>query len=332
MANPNFERFFERLYTTTTELLTQQVDLFNAASGGAIVLRSQPIVSDYSQASFFGKVNGLVLSRNAYGNAVLPEVELTHLSDIMVKIGRTTPVMKMNANDMAWIGQNTELAAATYALQLAPDMLADMLNTGIGACASAIKTASTAPAPLVLDKTGILNNQALTNVDLVDASAFFGDQAARLQTWIMHSQVLHKLYSANIVNFNQLFTYGTVRIVADIFGRNFVMTDSPNLIVTAAPNTYRTLGLAGEAIVCAQNNDYTDAVVQTLGTENIKRSMQAEWSFNLGLKGYKWDIANGGASPSASALVLGTNWDKVATNNKDTAGVMIETKLLNSPT
>jgi hypothetical protein len=84
------------------------------------------------------------------------------------------------------------------------------------------------------------------------------------------------------------------------------------------------LGLAADAIRVDQNNDY-DANEQAInGDENIKRTFQAEWSFNLGIKGFAWDKTNGSKSPNDAALATATNWDKYSTSNKDIAGVMVK--------
>jgi hypothetical protein len=50
--------------------------------------------------------------------------------------------------------------------------------------------------------------------------------------------------------------------------------------------------------------------------------MQVDYSFGLGLKGYSWDQTNGGKSPTDAELATGTNWDKVVTSDKHTAGVL----------
>ena len=43
----------------------------------------------------------------------------------------------------------------------------------------------------------------------------------------------------------------------------------------------------------------------------------------LALKGFAWDTANGGKSPTDAEIATGSNWDKVATSWKHTAGVMV---------
>jgi hypothetical protein len=60
------------------------------------------------------------------------------------------------------------------------------------------------------------------------------------------------------------------------------------------------------------------------GDENIQRSIQSEWTYNLGIKGAAWDKTNGGKSPNDAALATAANWDRYATDFKDTAGVLIK--------
>ena len=70
-------------------------------------------------------------------------------------------------------------------------------------------------------------------------------------------------------------------------------------------------------------SDMVTNIETTNGQTRIETTFQADYSFGLAVKGYSWDETNGGASPSDAALGTGTNWDKVATSDKHTAGVMI---------
>ena len=58
------------------------------------------------------------------------------------------------------------------------------------------------------------------------------------------------------------------------------------------------------------------------GGEQITRRFQAEYAYNLEMKGFTWDIANGAANPTDSALGTSSNWDQTAASIKDTAAVM----------
>ena len=111
----------------------------------------------------------------------------------------------------------------------------------------------------------------------------------------------------------------------DASGRPFVVTDSPSLLLaTPDPDEYLTMGLVRGAVNVEMNGDFTDNVQVINGDENLLRTYQAEWSYNLGIKGFEWDQANGGKSPTNAAIGATANWDKTATDIKDTAGVILK--------
>lgn len=321
MALSDLAVFSEYAYTAATEVLMQQIELFNAASRNTIVLTTKANQGDYKDEAFWKKVNGLVRRRNAYGSGAVTPVTLEHLLDTSVKVAAGTPPVQMPPSQFRWIQRNPEEAGAVVGQQLAVDMLADMLNTGIIACRTALSQVSN----VVYDGTGdtitTMNPKQLNN-----GSRLFGDQSQAVVAWIMHSTPIHDFYSNAIDNQNRLFEYGTVNVVSDPMGRVFVVSDSPGLVTTGTPDTYHTMGLVGGAIVVEQNDDFDDNMDTTNGDENIQRSYQAEWSYNTGVKGFAWDKTNGGKSPTDAALATATNWDRYATDDKSLAGVVVNTR------
>lgn len=322
MALSDLAVYSEYAYSSFSEVLQQQVNLFNQASGGTIQLSAAAHQGDFSDVAFFAKIaGGTVRRRNAYGTGTVSEKTLAHLVDTMVKVAAGTPPIRIDPGQFRWIQQNPQVAGVALGQQLAVDTLADMLNTGLGATVAALSgvaavvtdvTAATAPA----DKMSFINQAS--------ASAKFGDASNRVQAWVMHSKPMHDLYANALTNAERLFVYGTVNVLRDPFGRLLIMSDSPNLVVTGSPNVYNTLGLVPGAIMLDQNNDF-DANEETKnGGENIIRTYQAEWSYELGIMGFAWDKANGGKSPNDAAILTGTNWDRYATSEKDLAGVLLK--------
>lgn len=324
MALSDLAVYSEYAYSAFSETLRQQVDLFNAATGGAVMLQSAAHQGDFSDVAFFAKVTGgLVRRRNAYGSGTVAEKVLKHLVDTSVKVAAGTPPVRLDPGQFRWIQQNPEVAGAAMGQQLAVDTMADMLNVGLGSVYSALSQVS----DVVYDATA--NTDAADKLptwnNLNNGQAKFGDQSSQIAAWIMHSTPMHKLYGSNLTNGERLFTYGTVNVVRDPFGKLLVMTDSPNLFAAGTPNVYHILGLVPGAVMIGQNNDF-DANEETKnGDENIIRTYQAEWSYNIGVKGFAWDKANGGKSPTDAALFTSTNWDKYATSHKDLAGVVVKT-------
>jgi hypothetical protein len=92
---------------------------------------------------------------------------------------------------------------------------------------------------------------------------------------------------------------------------------------TGTPNKEIILGLVGGAALVHDNRDIISNVQTVNGKERIETTIQTDYTFGLGLKGYTWDTTNGGKSPSNAALATGTNWDKTAASIKDTAGVAL---------
>ncbi|NON33459.1 major capsid protein, partial [Klebsiella pneumoniae] len=88
------------------------------------------------------------------------------------------------------------------------------------------------------------------------------------------------------------------------------------------PNKQKVLSLADGAAVVMDGSDLITNIETSNGKERIETTMQADYTFGLGLKGYTWDTANGGKSPTNAELSTGTNWDLVANSIKASAGVL----------
>lgn len=307
--------FNKQTYTVMTETAAQDIEKFNAASGGAVVLSAKPFEGDFDIRSQFKAIGGLVRRRNAYGSGTVASVRLQEMLNVAVKVAAGTAPVEFERQQYEWTLREPELAAVTIGEQLAKARLADMLNAGLTAAATAIGSNT----ETVLDEStaaptfGILNNGA----------AKMGDRSGSLKAWVLHSTVMHNLFANALANTERLFAYDGVNVVRDPFGRVFVVTDSPALVNSGV---YNTLGLVENAVVVNDNNDFNAVMENRTGEENVRTIYQAEWSFGVGVKGYAWDMAAGGKSPTDTAIATPTNWKKTATSSKDTAGVLVKTK------
>lgn len=319
MALSDLAVFSEYVYLAQTEVLRQQVELFNAASRGTIALGTKAHVGDYSDAASWAKVSGLVRRRNPYGSGVVTHKTLEMLVDTMVKVAAGTPPIDMPPSQFRWIQKNPEEGGTIVGQQLAKDTLADMLNTSVAAAAAALS----GEAEVVVSDAANFFSFPTFNT----AQALFGDAYTDIRAWVMHSKPLFNLFGNAIANAEALFSFDTVNVRQDGFGRVFIITDSPGLVnLTPTPDQYHTLGLTTGAIQIDQNSDFDDHMDTSNGDENIQRNYQAEWSYELGVKGFSWDKSNGGAAPNDAALVVSSNWDRIATSHKDLAGVLVVTK------
>jgi hypothetical protein len=320
MALSDLAVFSEYTYDSFVEVISQQIDLFNAASGGAIVLASDAVAGDFSDRAFWAGIQGLVRRRNAYGSGTIAEKTLEHMLDTMVKVAAGTPPVRIDPSQFEWIQHNQQEGGAIYGQQLAEATLADMLNTGLMAYVAAL---SGGGDDVYLDASA----EDTTLVTLLNASALFGDRSDAVRVWAMHSKSMFDIFGTALANTAGLFNFGTVNVRQDGFGRPFVVTDSPSLInVTPDPDKHYIAGMTPGAITVTTNGDFVQNVETKNGNENIIRTIQSEWSYNLGIKGYSWDKGSGGKSPNDAALATSANWDRVVSSHKDSAGVLVLVK------
>jgi hypothetical protein len=320
MALSDLAVYSEYAYSTMTEMVAQEVEKFNAASQGTIILSPGNNQGDYSDVAKWQKISGLVRRRNAYGSGSVSAKTLVNIVDTMVKVAAGTPPVRIDPSQFLWIQRSPEEAGVVLGTQLAGDMLADMLNTAIlGAYAAMVQTTA-----ILYDATGDTPDE-MTPSALMKAARKLGDRSGEIAAWVTHSVPMHDFWADNVANATSLFTYGTVSVNRDPFGRVFVVSDSPSLIQTApSPDTYVVLGLVPGAVIVEKNNDFLANEQTVNGDENIQRTWQAEWSYNLGIKGYAWDKTNGGKSPTDAAIGTTTNWDKYVTSDKDGPGVILK--------
>jgi hypothetical protein len=316
--------FNDFVYRTITEVIAQQVQLFNAAVNNAIILRAGSNVGDYSDEAMFAEISGLIRRRDPYATGAVSPVNLSMLQHTSVKVAGGTPPIAFDPTQFTWIQQKPEVAGVVIGEQFAKAQFGDYLNTALKALRAALVGQTSPDVNYTVPSQGTLTLAALN-----EGARLFGDQAQQLRCWVMHSSPLHDLYGTALTNSETLFEFGNVKVQSDGFGRTFVVTDSPSLYGSvSSPDVtdYYTLGLVEGAALVEDNKDFFANLETSNGDENINRTWQAEYSFNLGHKGYAWDKTTGGKAPTDAELATGGNWDKIATSIKNTAGVAVRSR------
>lgn len=313
MPLTNLQVFSKTIELLAGETNAQAYDKFNAATRGALVLRAGNNAGDFTDLAKYQKIAGLIGERDAYGSDDVAAVDLARILEGSVKVGRRIGPVNTDPGWWDWIGRAPTEPGAVVAEQVSGDGMADRLNTAIAAFVAATLNVG---ATLVND----MGANTITLAGLADGAQKFGDRAQAILCWLMHSKTYTDLYKAALTNANDLFTFGDVKIVADPMGRPLIITDSADLIDGA---DYYTLGLTAGAIVVEDNPDLRVITEEKTGKENLRAVYQGQYSFNVGMKGFRWNQATGGASPSDAALAVGTNWTKTASSVKDMAGVIV---------
>ncbi|ENX58165.1 MULTISPECIES: major capsid protein [Acinetobacter] len=315
MSLTQMQVFNEYIMPATIETLAQMVQKFNAASGGAIRLTTEGFTGDFLQESFFASLDGAQRRVDRYAaNGTATVTDLSEIKHSSVKVAGGIGPVRYEPSQMTWLqrptAQGIEVASRTFASL----MLKDQLNTAIAALVAAISNQPTATNDV--SATGGLTYSAMNG-----AHAKFGDHSGNIITDVMNGTAYHKLIEKNLSNAQQLFQSGNVRVI-DILGKLVVVTDAPALYTAGTPNKLKVLSLTDAAAIVSDGGDVISNIETTNGKDRIETTLQVDYSFGVGLKGYTWDEANGGKSPSDTELATGTNWDKTATSIKHTAGVI----------
>jgi hypothetical protein len=313
--------FNQYIMPATIETLGQMVEKFNEASNGTIRLTTEGFDGDFMQQSFFAAIHGAQRRVDRYAsNGDASVTDLTQLKQSGVKIAGGFGPIRFEPGQLTWLQKPTAEGIEVASRNFAEAMLRDQLNTAIAALAAAIGQQGAATV-VDVSATGIMSYAAQNS-----AHALFGDRSTDLVGTVMNGAAYHQLIGANLANAERLYQSGGVLIV-DILGKAVIVTDAPALSVAAvvdpaAPAKYRALSLCEGAAVVYDGGDVISNIETTNGKQRIETTMQVDYTFGLALKGYTWDETNGGKSPTDAELATGTNWDKVATDIKHTAGVL----------
>lgn len=315
MSLSQMQVFNEFIMPATIETLSQMVDKFNAASGGAIRLTTDGFTGDFLQESFFASLEAAQRRVDRYAaNSAASVTDLTELKHSTVKVAGGIGPIRYEPSQMTWLQRPTAQGIEVASRNFAQIMLKDQLNTVIAALTAAIGNQAAAT-------NNVSGTDGLTYSAMNGAHAKFGDHSGNIVADVMSGLAYHKLIERNLANVQNLFQSGTVRVV-DILGKVAIVTDAPALFVAGTPDLIKVLSLTDSAATVSGSGDVISNIETTNGNNRIETTLQVDYSFGVGIKGYTWNETNGGKSPTDAELSTGANWTKVASSIKHTAGVI----------
>jgi hypothetical protein len=315
----DFKIYNEQFFGGFTELLMQNADIFNAASAGTILVRPRRLKGDYEQESFVPEIASLITRRDVTSVSAATDLKMTQLEKASVKINRKIGPIAQTLDAWKKIAEDPQMFSLLLGQQTAKAALVDYVDTAIKAAIAALGNNSS----VVYDGSA----GTMTHTALATGLSKFGDAAKSIKCFVMHSKVWFDLVKQSITD--KITNVADVTInqgTAASLNRPVIVTDSAELVVSGTPNNYYTLGLvqAGIEIDESEEKDVESQIVT--GLENLVMRIQGEYAYNLGMKGFTWDITNGGANPTNSSIGTASNWDQVATDYRSLAGVRIKTQ------
>lgn len=308
------------------ESQAQAVEGVAANSRGAINIGFSTHIGQYKYESYFNILDDIA-RRDETSVAAQTATPLTDDESISVKVLRKLPLRQHNIHAFKTKGFDKNIFFQMAGRNYGELKQADMLNTGVLALEAAL-----AESGNTLDKSSVgggSSNKTISHGNLNAVTNKFGDRSQKIMTWLMHSNSVFGLtgqtLTDKIVNVadpaikqNQVFAMGRPILESDIPA----LTDAA---VSVNPVTYNVLGLVTGALIIEESEPDEVWIEPVTGTfENLVVSYQAEYAFTITIKGFKWDVGNGGSNPTDANLGTESNWDQHATSIKDTAGVRLK--------
>lgn len=309
------------------DAIQQAVEKFNSGSNGTIVLRTDRKPGDYDYAAFFANAGGLVSRQDQTSISSATATKLTQSDIVSVKINRKIGPVEWARSSFLKAGLDQNAIRVAAGEQAGKDVLADMLNNSIRAGRAALD--NNAGSTFTIGSNG-----TLTTAGLVSGLALMGDRSDRVAAWVMHSKPFFDLVGHQIDPSNNGDITANTIVVSGMPGtlnRPIIVTDSDALAVTtgtgtAAVTDYYTMGLTASGLVVEDTEEEYVTMDEITGLEQIVMRMQGEFAYNLGVKGFAWDVSNGGKNPVDADVGTGSNWDKALSDDKSLAGVVVQSR------
>jgi hypothetical protein len=307
--------YSREIQSSVLETIPQMLEAFNGASNGAIQMSMDGFEGDFIKNAIYSSFESSRYRVDRYAaNATKAATDLAQIEGVGVKVAGAYK-MAFEPAQMTYLLKNPAEGIEVISRGVSEGIFQDMLNSGIASAAAAFSNNAA-----VTNNITAGTNAVVTQVALNNTYAKFGDSSQQIVANIMNGIVYHQLINEALVNTATLFTAGNVRVI-DVQGKISVVTDAPAL--TNATTDYRVLGLTTGGIVINNGSDIVNTMGEDVTKDRAELISHTDYTFGVNVKGYAWDVTNGGKSPTDAELATGTNWDKYVSNDKHTGGVIL---------
>ena len=139
MSLSQMQVFNSYLMPVLAEIYPQEIQKFNAASNGAIVLQSAGFDGDFFRESFYNALHSAQRRVDRYAaQASAAATDLTQSQQSMVKVAGGFGPIRYEPSQMSWLNKPTQEGIEVAARMFAEALLADQLNTAVAAGVAAI--------------------------------------------------------------------------------------------------------------------------------------------------------------------------------------------------
>lgn len=310
-VNNDFIIYDVQVQTAYLERMQDVLDVFNGASNGAIILRSEAIDGDFTESAFY-TVPGNVAHRNVNSTATVTGQKLGANDMVGVKTPWKYGPYETTEEAFKRRGRSPEEFSQLIGQHMADATMDYMIQAAFAALAAAIG------ANAAMSTTGSWETDGRRV--LTKGMRKFGDRFNRIAIFAMDSTVYFDLVDSAIGE--KLFEEAGLIVYGGAPGT----MGKPVLVSDLVPEDM-IFGLQQGAIQVVESQAPGVRSYDINTQENLAKGYRAEGTFNLEILGYSWDKDGSPAAPANPNLAeigTGANWVQYAASNKLTAGVLIE--------
>lgn len=294
--------------TSFLERRQDNLDVFNTASNGAIVLDNIFIEGDFRKRAFY-KIGGSIIHRDVNSSETVTPSKIGAGEMVSVKVpwkygpyATTEEAFKRRGRDVSEFSDVVGTDAADATLE---GYIQYALNSLIAAISG--------------NDDMVVSGNILTEGKKVLTRGLrtYGDRFGRIALFVMHSSTYFDIIDEAIAN----KIYEEAGVV--VYGGQPGTLGKPVLVTDAMPYD-AILGLLPNAAVITESQQPGFRSYDINDQENMAVGYRAEGVVNVELLGYSWNVASGGENPDTNTLSNSLNWKQHFDSNKSTAGVLMK--------
>jgi len=292
--------------TAYLERLQDVLAIFNQSSGGALVLRNENIEGDLRKRAFY-KIGGSLEHRDVNSTSTVSGKKIG--ADEMVGVKTPWKYGPYETTEEAF--KRRARSPEEFSMLVGQDMADAVLDYYIQVAFAALSAAIGGNANMVATGSFAADHKKV----LTKGMRKFGDRFNRISLFGMDSTTYFDLVDDAI----DQKIYEEAGVV--IYGGSPGTMGKPVLVSDKIP-AEKIFGLQAGAVTLTESQVPGVRSYNIDNQENLAIGYRAEGTFNVDLLGYSWkDTA--GVNPNLATLGAGANWEKYATSDKSTAGVVI---------
>ena len=295
----------ELLHTQIMEGLVQKIDILNSSSNNTILMGTESFMGHYLQESFFDRVTDLIERRDITVDTATTDKRMSTKENVEVAIDFKSRVFESYEN-LLRTGRSLDTMTTLVASQFVEEFIKRHVNLAMGAAVNAAVTST-------VMFNSALNTSTTDFTHLLKGQELFEDKYDEVAAYVMNVNAWFDL-RRNIISNYKIDTVGGVQIatgMTETMGKPVIVSNIPALSWDSGVGDIknRIVSLRPGAIRLTERDGRVTRVHEVTDQENLGVRWATDGTVRVGLLGYEWDIANGGASPSDANLQLGTNWD-----------------------